>query len=112
MAHETDLAHNPVELGAAIDAVSGEIPGRKITTSLVGRLPTLMKYAYPKTQHMLFLRFVVMTSQVTAVQVRADLERQQDLAVVGETVPMVFLHRFDWGGRSWRSMVAFGSARD
>ena len=37
----TDLTKLSVELGAAIDAVSGEIPGRRITTSLVGRLTTL-----------------------------------------------------------------------
>ena len=30
-----------VAIGAGIDAVNGEIPGRRITTSLVGRLPTL-----------------------------------------------------------------------
>ena len=30
-----------VSIGAGIDAVNGEIPGRRITTSLVGRLPTL-----------------------------------------------------------------------
>lgn len=30
-----------VTLGAGIDAVNGEIPGRKMTTSLIGRLPTL-----------------------------------------------------------------------
>jgi hypothetical protein len=30
-----------VELGSAMDAVTGDIPGRKITTSLVGRLPKL-----------------------------------------------------------------------
>ena len=38
---QTDLTSIQVEIGAAIDAISGEIPGRKITTSLVGRLPTL-----------------------------------------------------------------------
>ena len=38
---QTDLTSIEVEIGAAIDAISGEIPGRKITTSLVGRLPTL-----------------------------------------------------------------------
>lgn len=38
---QTDLATIDVELGAALDAVTGDIPGRKITTSLVGRLPTL-----------------------------------------------------------------------
>ena len=37
----TDLTAIEVELGAAIDAISGDIPGRKITTSLVGRLPSL-----------------------------------------------------------------------
>ena len=41
MGMETDLQSIEVELGAAIDAISGDIPGRKITTSLVGRLPTL-----------------------------------------------------------------------
>jgi hypothetical protein len=30
-----------VEVGSAMDAVTGDIPGRKITTSLVGRLPKL-----------------------------------------------------------------------
>ena len=29
------------EVGSALDAVTGDIPGRKITTSLVGRLPKL-----------------------------------------------------------------------
>ena len=38
---QTDLTTIQVELGATIDAVSGDIPGRKITTSLVGRLPSL-----------------------------------------------------------------------
>ena len=41
MGMQTDLVTITAELGAAIDAISGEIPGRKITTSLVGRLPTL-----------------------------------------------------------------------
>ena len=30
-----------LEVGSALDAVTGDIPGRKITTSLVGRLPKL-----------------------------------------------------------------------
>ena len=34
----TDLS---VAIGAAMDAINGEIPGRRITTSLVGRLPSL-----------------------------------------------------------------------
>ena len=38
---QTDLITIEAEIGAAMDAISGEIPGRKITTSLVGRLPTL-----------------------------------------------------------------------
>ena len=33
---QTDLTTIEVELGAAMDAISGDIPGRKITTSLVG----------------------------------------------------------------------------
>ena len=37
----TNLTKLTVEVGAAIDAVSGEIPGRRVTTSVVGRLPTL-----------------------------------------------------------------------
>ena len=40
-AMQTDLTTIEVELGAAMDAISGDIPGRKITTSLVGRLPSL-----------------------------------------------------------------------
>lgn len=38
---QTDLINIQAEIGAAIDAISGDIPGRKITTSLVGRLPSL-----------------------------------------------------------------------
>ena len=30
-----------VSIGAALDAINGDIPGRRITTSLVGRLPSL-----------------------------------------------------------------------
>ena len=41
MGMQTDLVAIQAELGAAIDAITGDIPGRKITTSLVGRLPTL-----------------------------------------------------------------------
>ena len=41
IAMTTDLTKLKVELGTAMDAVSGDIPGRKITTSLVGRLPSL-----------------------------------------------------------------------
>ena len=41
MGMQTDLVKITAELGAAIDAITGDIPGRKITTSLVGRLPTL-----------------------------------------------------------------------
>ena len=37
----TNLTEIQVKLGTAMDAISGEIPGRRITTSLVGRLPTL-----------------------------------------------------------------------
>ena len=37
----TDLTSIEVEVGAAIDAIRGEIPGRRVTTSVVGRLPTL-----------------------------------------------------------------------
>ena len=35
------LTELSVSIGAGIESVSGEIPGRRITTSLVGRLPTL-----------------------------------------------------------------------
>lgn len=38
---QTDLTQIEVEIGTAMDAISGDIPGRKITTSLVGRLPSL-----------------------------------------------------------------------
>ena len=41
MAMQTDLTQIEVEIGTAMDAISGDIPGRKITTSLVGRLPSL-----------------------------------------------------------------------
>ena len=30
-----------ISVGAAVDAINGDIPGRRITTSLVGRLPSL-----------------------------------------------------------------------
>ena len=40
----------------------------------------------------------VLTSQATAQPAKANLERQQDIAVVGETVPLIFCERNDWGG--------------
>lgn len=36
-----DVTTIRLELGSAMDAVTGDIPGRKITTSLVGRLPKI-----------------------------------------------------------------------
>ena len=38
---QMDISTLNVSIGAGIEAVSGDIPGRRITTSLVGRLPTL-----------------------------------------------------------------------
>ena len=38
---QTDLSTLSVELGLGLDAITGQIPGRKMTSSLVGRLPTL-----------------------------------------------------------------------
>jgi len=38
---QTDLTTLSVELGVGLDAITGQIPGRKMTSSLVGRLPTL-----------------------------------------------------------------------
>jgi hypothetical protein len=38
---QTDLSTLSVELGVGLDAITGQIPGRKMTSSLVGRLPTL-----------------------------------------------------------------------
>ena len=40
-AMQMDISALNVSIGAGIEAVSGDIPGRRITTSLVGRLPTL-----------------------------------------------------------------------
>ena len=86
----TDLVELSVELGAAIDAVSGDIPGRKITTSLVGRLPSHQKYAYPQdpTHAISAIRRLDESSDSSTSQ--SNLERAQDIAVVGETVPMIF----------------------
>lgn len=38
---QMNLSTLSLEIGSAMDAVNGEIPGRRITTSLVGRLPSL-----------------------------------------------------------------------
>ena len=57
-----------------------------------------MKYAYPQdpTHAVSAIRRYDESSDSSTSQ--SSLERQQDLAVVGETVPMIFCHRFDWGG--------------
>ena len=57
-----------------------------------------MKYAYPQNP----------TGSVTAIKRldessdsstgQSNLERPQDIAVVGETVPLIFCQRRDWGG--------------
>lgn len=38
---QMNLSTLSLEIGSAMDAINGEIPGRRITTSLVGRLPSL-----------------------------------------------------------------------
>jgi hypothetical protein len=57
-----------------------------------------MKYAYPQdpTHAVSAIRRYDESSDSSTSQ--SSLERQQDIAVVGETVPMIFCHRFDWGG--------------
>ena len=57
-----------------------------------------MKYAYPQdpTHAVSAIRRLDESSDSSTSQ--SNLERQQDIAVVGETVPMIFCHRFDWGG--------------
>jgi hypothetical protein len=58
-----------------------------------------MKYAYPQdpTHAVSAIRRYDESSDSSTSQ--SSLERQQDIAVVGETVPMIFCHRFDWGGK-------------
>ena len=58
-----------------------------------------MKYAYPQdpTHAVSAIRRLDESSDSSTSQ--SNLERQQDIAVVGETVPMIFCHRFDWGGQ-------------
>ena len=58
-----------------------------------------MKYAYPQdpTHAVSAIRRYDEASDSSTSQ--SSLERQQDIAVVGETVPMIFCHRFDWGGQ-------------
>ena len=57
-----------------------------------------MKYAYPQdpTSAISSIRRVDERSDSSTQQ--SSLERQQDIAVVGETVPLIYGHRFDWGG--------------
>jgi hypothetical protein len=58
-----------------------------------------LKYAYPQdpTHAVSAIRRYDESSDSSTSQ--SSLERQQDIAVVGETVPMIFCHRFDWGGQ-------------
>ena len=55
-----------------------------------------MKYAYPQdpTHAVSAIRRYDESSDSSTSQ--SSLERQQDIAVVGETVPMIFCHRFKW----------------
>jgi hypothetical protein len=57
-----------------------------------------VKYAYPQdpTHAVSAIRRYDESSDSSTSQ--SSLERQQDIAVVGETVPLIFCHRFDWGG--------------
>ena len=58
-----------------------------------------MKYAYPQdpTHAVSAIRRLDESSDSSTQQ--SNLERQQDIAVVGETVPLIFCRRFDWGGK-------------
>ena len=93
----TDLTEIQIELGAAIDAVSGEIPGRRVTTSVVGKVADLMKFVFPQDpSHSV--------SAMRRVDENADVEfwtkrscAAARFAVVGQTVPMLFCNRHEWG---------------
>ena len=58
-----------------------------------------MKYAYPQdpTHAISAIRRLDESSDSSTSQ--SNLERAQDIAVVGETVPMIFCRRFNWGGQ-------------
>ena len=57
-----------------------------------------MKYAYPQnpTHAVSAIKRIDESSDSSTSQ--SNLERQQDIAVVGETVPLIFCERKDWGG--------------
>ena len=86
-----------MELGAAIDAISGEIPGRRVTTSLVGRLPTSVKFAFPQDPTHAVSAMRALMKQADTQSGQSNLERPQDIAVVGQTVPLMFCNRHEWG---------------
>ena len=57
-----------------------------------------MKYAYPQnpTNSITAIKRLDESSDSSTSQ--SNLERPQDIAVVGETVPLIFCNRHDWGG--------------
>ena len=56
-----------------------------------------MKFAFPQdpTHAVSAMRRIDEAADTNAGQ--SDLERQQDIAVVGQTVPLIFCNRHEWG---------------
>ena len=58
-----------------------------------------MKYAYPQDPTLAASAIRRYDESSDSATSQSSLERQQDIAVVGETVPLIFCHRHDWGGQ-------------
>ena len=57
-----------------------------------------MKYAYPQNPTHAVSAIKRYDESADSSTSQANLERPQDIAVVGETVPLIFCERKDWGG--------------
>ena len=69
-----------------MNAISGDIPGRKITTC--GEVAESVKYAYPQNPTNAVSAIKRFDESSDSSTSQSNLERPQDIAVVGETVPL------------------------
>ena len=56
-----------------------------------------MKYAYPQDPTTAISSIRRADEKASSTTQQSSLERQQDIAIVGQTVPLIFCNRFDWG---------------
>ena len=103
-----------IELGAGIDAISGIFLAVSSPLALLGGLPVLCADSRLPTGTDMRSRDKRIDEAASANE-QTKLERQQQVAIIGETIPLIFCKRTEWGCKGWCGGAAkadrFGSGK-